>query len=147
MDLHHFTCGLSGSKSRARLEEERQKTEPTYLQGKCLSYMYWILLWGFPGGSDSKESACNMGDLGSFLGSGWYPGEGNGNTLQYSRLENSMDSGAWWATSPRGCKESYMTQWLTLLLSCDWKTMFPPMYAVSTFLQRKKHINNGNQSV
>ena len=52
---------------------------------------------GFPGGSDSKASACNAGDLGSVPGSGRSPGEGNGNPLQYSGLGNSMDRGAWWA--------------------------------------------------
>ena len=45
------------------------------------------------------ESACNVGDLGSIPGSGSSPGEGNGNPLQYSCLENSMDRGAWWATA------------------------------------------------
>ena len=53
---------------------------------------------GFPGGSDGKESACNAGDLGSIPGAGRYPEEGNGNPLQYSCLENSMDREAWWAT-------------------------------------------------
>ena len=50
------------------------------------------------GGSVSKESAGNAGDLGSIPGSGRSPGEGNGNSLQYSCLENPMDRGAWWAT-------------------------------------------------
>ena len=45
----------------------------------------------FPGGSAGKASACNAGDLGSIPGSGRSPGEGNGNPLQYSCLENSMD--------------------------------------------------------
>ena len=53
---------------------------------------------GFPGGSEVKASACNAGDLGSIPGSGRSPGEGNGNPLQYSCLENPMDGGAWWAT-------------------------------------------------
>ena len=53
---------------------------------------------GFPGGSEVKASACNVGDLGSIPGSGRLPGEGNGNPLQYSCLENPMDEGAWWAT-------------------------------------------------
>ena len=53
---------------------------------------------GFTGGSDSKESACHMGDLGSVSGLGRSPGEGNGNPLQYSCLENSMNRGAWQAT-------------------------------------------------
>ena len=49
----------------------------------------------FPGGSDGKVSAYNAGDLGSNPGSGRSPGEGNGNPLQYSCLENPMDGGAW----------------------------------------------------
>ena len=51
----------------------------------------------FPGGSDSKASAYNVGDLGSIPESGRSAGEGNGNPLQYSCLENPMDGGAWWA--------------------------------------------------
>jgi len=50
---------------------------------------------GFLGGSDGKASACNTGDLNLIPGSGRSPGEGNGNPLQYSCLENSMDEGAW----------------------------------------------------
>ena len=49
---------------------------------------------GFPGGSDGKESACNVGDLGSIPRLGRFPGEGNGYPLQYLCLENSMDRGA-----------------------------------------------------
>ena len=54
-------------------------------------------LCGFPDGSEGKASACNAGDPGSIPGSGRFLGEGNGNPLQYSCLENSMDRGAWWA--------------------------------------------------
>ena len=50
---------------------------------------------GFPGGSEDKTSACNAGDPGSIPGLGRSPGEGNGNPLQYSYLENPMDRGAW----------------------------------------------------
>ena len=50
---------------------------------------------GFPHSSVGKESACNTGDLGSIPGLGRSPGEGNGNPLQYSCLENPMDRGAW----------------------------------------------------
>ena len=50
---------------------------------------------GFPDGSDSKESACNVGDPGLIPGLGKFPGEENGNPLQYAYLENSMDRGAW----------------------------------------------------
>ena len=49
---------------------------------------------GFPGGSESKESARNAGDLGLIPGLGRSPGEGNGNPLQHSCLENPMDGGA-----------------------------------------------------
>ena len=59
----------------------------------------------FPGGSDGKESACYAGDKGSIPELKGASGEGNGNPLQYSCLENSMDKGAWWATSLWGCKE------------------------------------------
>ena len=52
----------------------------------------------FPGGSEVKASASNEGDLGSIPGLGRSPGEGNGNPLQDSCLENPMDGGAWWAT-------------------------------------------------
>ena len=51
-----------------------------------------------PGGSEGKESACSAGDLGLSPGLGRSPGEGNGNPVQYSRLENSMDRGDWQAT-------------------------------------------------
>ena len=50
---------------------------------------------GFPGGSDGKASACNVGDPGSIPGLGRSPGEGNGNPFQDSCLENPMDRGAW----------------------------------------------------
>ena len=56
----------------------------------------WYCL-GFPGGSEVKASACNVGDLSSIPGLGRSPGEGNGNPLQYSCLENPMDGRAWWA--------------------------------------------------
>ena len=52
----------------------------------------------FPGGSGGKESACNVGNLGSIYGSGRSPGEGNGKPHWYSCLGNPMDRGAWWAT-------------------------------------------------
>ena len=52
------------------------------------------------GGSEVKASAWNAGDPGSIPGSERFPGEGHGTPLQYSRLENPMDSGAWWASVP-----------------------------------------------
>ena len=57
-----------------------------------------LLPWDFPGGSDGKESAYNVGDLGSAPGLGKSTGEENDNPFQYSCLENPMDRGAWQAT-------------------------------------------------
>ena len=54
-----------------------------------------ILRMGFPGGSEVKNLHANAGDAGLIPGSGKYPREGNGNTCQYSCLENSIDRGAW----------------------------------------------------
>ena len=69
---------------------------------------------GFPGGSDSKKSACNAGDPGSIPGLGRSPGEGNGNPLQDSCLENSMDRGAWWTTVYGVAKiRTWLTEWIT----------------------------------
>ena len=81
-----------------------------------LALMYTVMVTlglGFPGGSDSQESACNAEDLGSIPGSGRYPGEGNGNSPQYSCLKNSLDRGAWQARVCGGHKELNMTEQLT----------------------------------
>ena len=68
----------------------------------CATVHGVIKSWTLPsdkiGGSDGKGSACNAGDLGLIPGSGRSPGEGNGNPLQYSCLENPMDGGGWQAT-------------------------------------------------
>ena len=61
------------------------------LTGTCVV----LYAFDFPGGSDGKASAYNVGDLGSIPGLGRSSGEENGNTLQYSCLENHMDRGAW----------------------------------------------------
>ena len=63
-----------------------------------------VVAKGFPGGIEDKVSACNAGDLGLIPGLGRSPGEGNGNPLQYSCLEKSMDRGAWRATVHRVAK-------------------------------------------
>ena len=68
------------------------------------------VLLGFPDSSDGKESTCNAGDLGSAPGMERSSGEGNGNPLQYSCLENHMDRGAWQAIVLWHCKESNITE-------------------------------------
>ena len=72
---------------------------------------------GFPDSSVDKESACNAGDLGSISELGRFPGEGNGNPLQYSCLENSRDRGAQWATAHGVTKSQTRLSDLTLSLS------------------------------
>ena len=76
---------------------------------KTMNMIYHFICYnyvciGFPGGSEVKASACNVGDLGSIPGLGRSPGEGNGNPLQYSCLKNPMDGGAWWGTVHRVAK-------------------------------------------
>ena len=92
------TCGCRGGGNNRQLG-----------LGRCKQHIGWIsnnvslcsasnYIHYFPGGSEIKASASNTGDLGSIPGSGRSPGEGNGNPLQYSCLENAMDRGAWWVT-------------------------------------------------
>ena len=72
---------------------------------------------GFPSGTDGKESACNVGDLGSIPGLERSPGGGHGNPLQYSCLKKSHGQSSLVGYSPWGCKEFDMTERLTLSLS------------------------------
>ena len=68
---------------------------------KGISKQVVSIYMGFPGGSDDKESACNVGDLVLIYASGRSHGEGNGNPPQYSCLGNLMDRETWWATVHR----------------------------------------------
>ena len=70
----------------------------TVSSGSCFHWWHRASPSFLPGGSDSKASACNVGDPGSIPELGRSRGEGNGNPLQYSCLENSTAGGAWWAT-------------------------------------------------
>ena len=69
-----------------------------YLFAKPLQILSRVARMGFPGGSAVKNQPAKAGDVGSILGLGRSPGEGNGNLLQCSCLGNPMESGAWWAT-------------------------------------------------
>ena len=100
--------------ANAMWSNRSQDKGPLYCKIPCLSqgrasdtsshqqqgsiFMIIINNESFPGGSDGKESACSAGDLNSVPGLGRSCGEGNGNPLQYSCLENSTDRGAWSAT-------------------------------------------------
>ena len=86
-------------------------------QHNLLKYM------DFPGGSDGKESACNAGDLGSIPGSGWSPGGGNGNPLQSSGLENSLDRRAWRA--PVHGVKRIRHDWVTITFIHSWIIQHP----------------------
>ena len=70
--------------------------------------------WGLPGGSDGKESACSVGDLGSIPELGWYPGERHGNPYQYSCLENPHRQRSLVGYSPWGRKESDTVEQLSI---------------------------------
>ena len=82
-----------------------------------------------------KNPSANVGDVDSIPGLGRFPGGGNGNSFQYSCLENPMNRGACWATVHGGCKESDMTEQLILSLSLynhkvfdlrfEWPSAFP----------------------
>ena len=84
-------------------------TSPCHTHPQLFLPSVTFLLLGFPGGPDSKESAYNGRDQGSIPGSGRSPGEGNGNPLRYSYLENFLDRGSLVGYSPWGHKESDMT--------------------------------------
>ena len=73
----------------------------------------YVYLLDFPAGSDGKESTCHVGDLGLIPGLGRSPGGGHGNPLQYFCLENSRGQRSLVGYSPRGCKESDTTEWLS----------------------------------
>ena len=87
-----------------------------HCSSKASILQHWAFFSTELSGSDGKASAYNAGDLGSIPGSERSPGEGNGNPLQYSCLENPMDGGAWWRSlvgySSWGRKESDTTEQL-----------------------------------
>ena len=100
--------------------------------------------WGLPGGSDGKESACHAGDLGLVPGSERSPGEGFGNPLQYSCLENPLDRGDWratvhrvtqsWAQLKRLSKHACTRIESTLILACVYPVILAPLFEKCFFL-------------
>ena len=111
----------TGMKVQWWSEPEASEVERMWARGKYehrvwnsfqhFNHLRVKLTLGFPGGSDSKTSACNAGDLGLIPRFGRSPGEWKGYPLQYYGLENPMDYSPW------GCKESDMTEQLSLPLS------------------------------
>ena len=98
----------------------------------------WIKAWGFPAGSDSTESTCNAGDLGSIPESGrMIPRRKKCYTLQCSCLENSMDRGSWWATVHE-VAESDTTEWLTFMQTTKNKRQKSLHHGVGIDIQRPK---------
>ena len=92
---------------------------------------------GFPGGSEVKASVCNVGDLDSIPGSGRFPGEGNGNPLQYSCLENPRDLGAWWAIQSTGSQRVGHDWATSLSLSLFW---FPNIERAKIMMDCSKYF-------
>ena len=95
---------------------------------------------GFPNGSEGKAPACVAGDPASIPGSGRSPGEGNGNPLQYSFLENPMDRAAWWATVHRVAKSQTRLSNYTLTLEiCTYVSIntHSKMHIFECFMSRK----------
>ena len=107
-----------------------------YIMWDIYTYIYIAI----PDGSDCKESAYNVEDQGLVPGSGRASEEGHGNSLWYSCLENSMDSGAWWDTVHGGHKESNMTEWLKLSLSYIYLYLY--VYNYWTWLRMQRNTEN-----
>ena len=103
--LHYSWASLVAQMVRNHLQYRRPRFDPWDGKIPCRKdRLPTPVFLGFPGGSDSKESTCNAGDLGSIPGSGRSPEEGHGNPLQYSCLENPMVRGACQATVHRVAK-------------------------------------------
>ena len=126
--------------------------------GRCQNVPLFLMSFhlciyiGIPPGSDGKVSACNTRDPGSIPGSGRSPGEGNGNPLQYSCLENSMDGGAWWATvhgaaeSPKWLSDFTFTFCLSIHLLLDiWvASSFWLVWIMLLWLWMYRYLNSCN---
>ena len=102
------------------------------------NWFLFCFFMGFPGGSVVKDLPANTGDSGSILGSERSPGEGNGNPLQYSCLDNPVGRGAWWATLHGVTKDLDITKRLNSSSSCFIMTL--PLPQIYVFLPRNPGI-------
>ena len=97
----------------------------------CVPHPY---IWGFPGSSEVKASACNAGELGSIPGLGRSPGEGNDTPLQYSCLGNPINRGAWQATVCRFAKsQTQLSNWAQAHTCFVRKIIFLWLYIALVF--------------
>ena len=128
--------GITDSMDVVNLSELRElvmKGRPGVLQFRVAKteWLNWNeQLVGFPGGSDGKVSAYNVGNPGSIPGSGRSPGEGNGNPPQSSCLENPMDGEAWWTTvhgvtKSRTRLSDFTLMWFSMLIYTESDQNFP----------------------
>ena len=101
---------------------EKMSSLNQFYEGVCKISTYWVNI-GPSLVSEVKASASNVGDLGSIPGLGRSPGEGNGNPLQYSCLENPMDKGAW-QSAVRGVTKTWTRlKWLSMYTSCKYEAL------------------------
>ena len=135
-------CHLSAQKTFRDFTIERNK--PNSLTQNSTSFLLSPinLCKSFPGGSDGKASACNAGDPGSIPGLGQSPGEGKGNPLQYSCLENPADGGACQATV-HGVAESDMTEQLYLLYLLNGLVVCSTFFSLRKLQETVKYRKSG----
>ena len=103
-----------------------------------LNYIQYLVITGFPGGSDGKESACSIEDLGSIPGSSRSPGEGNGYSLQYFCLENSTDRKAWWSTVHGVTKSQTWLSYIAGRFFTIWTPREACYYKILNIIQENK---------
>ena len=103
-----------------------------------LNYIQYLVITGFPGGSDGKESACSIEDLGSIPESGRSPGEGNGYSLQYFCLENSTDRKAWCSTVHGVTKSQTWLSYIAGRFFTIWTPREACYYKILNIIQENK---------
>ena len=127
-------CVSGGDTRISELVIFKHKHSLEYIYILCIyicMYIYFCI-WGFPGGSDGKEAACKAEDWGSIPWLGRSPGNGNGNPLQHSCLENSMDRGAWWAAIYGVTKSQAWLSDTFTLISISFYTHWKPWFHLAT---------------